>query len=271
MTARPGVQARPLSGRRVVVTRAREQAGEFRRLLEEAGAEVLEAPTIRIEPPESWEPLDRALAELGEFRWVIFTSVNGVESVRGRLHSHGRDLRVLGAARVAAIGPATAAALERAGVTPALVPDEYRAEGLAVSLRGLIQPEDRVLLPRAAQTRDVLAKELQRLGARVTEVPAYRTAPAQEGMASLRRALEAGEVDVVTFTSSSTARNFSAMFSDAERQALGRDVVVACIGPITAATAGEFGWRAQIIPAEYTIPALARAIIEYYGSRKGDR
>ena len=264
MTVRPTVRSLPLSGKRIVITRAREQASGFRQLLEAAGAEVLEIPTIRIEPPASWDPLDRAVEELGHYQWVIFTSVNGVESFRQRLAEKGKDLRALRGARVAAIGPATAAALKAWGMAPELVPDEYRAEGLVERLRELIRPGDRVLLPRAAETRDLLVTELQRLDARVTEVPAYRTLPVSEGAVALHRALKAGEVDVVTFTSSSTARNFAAMFSEAERRALLGDVVVASIGPVTATTAGEFGLDTRIMPREYTIPALVSAIIEYY-------
>jgi len=266
MTVSPGVRSRPLAGRRVVITRAREQAGHLRRLLEEAGAVVLELPTIRIEPPESWEPLDRAIAEVERFHWIIFTSVNGVESVRHRLAAKAKGARDLDNARVAAIGPATAAALEEWGIRPELVPEEYRAEGLLERLRALIRPEDRVLLPRAAQARDLLATELERLGARVREVPAYRTLPVEEGAPALRSALAADQVDVVTFTSSSTARNFAAMFSEDERRSLFRNVVVACIGPITAGTAAEFGWDTRIMPSEYTIPGLVRAIIGYYSS-----
>lgn len=269
MTVRARAASLPLSGKRIVVTRAREQVGRFRRLLEAAGGEVLEIPTIQIAPPESWEPLDSALDQLEQFRWVIFTSVNGVESFRGRLALKGGNPSALRSARVAAIGPATAAALVEWGVEPALVPDEYRAEGLVEHLRPLIRPEERVLLPRAAQTRDLLVRELERLGARVTEVPAYRTLPVREGADTLRRALKAGEVDVLTLTSSSTARSCASMFPERERQALLGDVVVACIGPVTAATVAELGLTAHIVPSEYTIPALVRAIIEYYQQRKG--
>jgi uroporphyrinogen III methyltransferase / synthase len=269
MTVRATPRARPLAGRRIVVTRAREQASRFREILEEAGGEVLEIPTIRIEPPESWEPLDRAIRRLDDFRWLIFTSVNGVESFRQRLVSNGMDAAVLGRRRVAAIGPATAQALKELGAAPEVVPDEYRAEGLLEGLRAHIRPGDRVLLPRAAETRDLLVRELGRLGAEVAEVPAYRTAAVREGAPVLRRALEGGTVDVVTFTSSSTVRHFVAMFEPGEAGSLLRDVAVACIGPITAATAAELGLATRIMPAEYTIPALARAIIEYYSKKRG--
>ena len=267
MTVHPNVRSRPLAGRRIVITRAREQASRFRRLLEEAGGEVLEIPTIRIAPPESWDPLDSAIARLDEFRWVVFTSVNGVESVRRRLGERGKDLSAFRPLRVAAIGPATAAALAEGGVSAEVVPDEYRAEGLVERLRAQIRSGDGVLLPRAAKTRDLLVKELERLGARVTEVPVYRTLPASEGARALRRALETRSVDVVTFTSSSTVRHFVALITPRAAKTLLRDVALACIGPITADTAREFDLETRIMPSEYTIPALARAIIEYYSRR----
>ena len=270
MTVRANARARQLAGRRIIITRPREQAGQFRRLLEEAGGEVLEVPTIRIDPPESWGPLDREISRLNEFQWLIFTSVNGVENFRQRLGTNGVDLAALRHYRVAAIGPATAEALSELGVSPEVVPDEYRAEGLLDHLRAHIRPGDRVLLPRAAETLDLLVKELGRLGADVAEVPAYRTVAVREGAPLLRRALESGTVDVVTFTSSSTVRHFVAMFAPGEAATLLRAVAVACIGPITAQTAAELGLHTDIMPAEYTIPALARAIIEYY-SKKSEK
>ena len=255
---------RPLDGRTIVVTRAAAQAQRFTQLLEEAGARVLEAPAIVIAPPPSWEPLDAALAALGTFTWVIFTSVNGVAMVDRRLPARGLAWAALAGRRVAAIGPATADALAEHGVRPDLVPGEYRAEGLLERLRGVITPADRVLLPRAAQTRDVLVTGLRRLGAQVTEVPAYATRRADAGAARLREALAAGAIDAVTFTSSSTARNFAEMFTEEERRSwLGR-VTVASIGPITAATATEYGLTTNVMPGEYTIPALARALAEHF-------
>jgi len=255
---------RPLDGRTIVVTRAAAQAQRFTQLLEEAGARVLEAPAIVIAPPPSWEPLDAALDALGTFTWVIFTSVNGVAMVDRRLPARGLAWAALADRRVAAIGPATADSLAEHGVRPDLVPGEYRAEGLLERLRGVITPADRVLLPRAAQTRDVLVTGLRRLGAQVTEVPAYATRRADAGAARLREALAAGAIDAVTFTSSSTARNFAEMFTEEERRSwLGR-VTVASIGPITAATATEYGLTTAVMPDEYTIPALARALAEHF-------
>ena len=266
MASGSSLEARPLAGRRVLITRAAAQAATLARLLREAGAEVIEAPTIAIEPPPSWQPLDEALGGLATFRWVVFTSVNGVAMVDARLAHLGMSWRALARARVAAIGPATAAALDVHGMRPEVVPEEYRAEGLVERLRPLVRPGDAVLLPRAAETRDVLVTELARLGARVVEVPAYRTRAVADAAGPVRAALERGEIDVVSFTSSSTARNFAALFGEDERRRLLATVAIAAIGPITAATAAELGLRPRIMPEEYTIPALARAIADYFAS-----
>ena len=247
-----------------MVTRAAAQAERFIQLLEAAGARVLAAPAIVIGPPPSWEPLDAALDALGSFTWVIFTSVNGVAMVDRRLSSRRLAWAALAGRRVAAIGPATADALAEHGVRVDLVPEEYRAEGLLERLRGVVTPADRVLLPRAAQTRDVLVTGLRHLGAQVTEVPAYATRRAEGGAARLREALAAGTIDAVTFTSSSTARNFAELFTEDERRDWLGHVTVASIGPITAGTAAEYGLTTDVMPDEYTIPALARALAEHF-------
>jgi uroporphyrinogen III methyltransferase / synthase len=264
---------RPLDGRTIVVTRAAAQAQRFTQLLEAAGARVMEAPAIVITPPASWEPLDAALDALDTFTWVIFTSVNGVAMVDRRLPARDLAWSALAGRRVAAIGPATADALGEHGVRADLVPHEYRAEGLLARLRGVITPADRVLLPRAAATRDVLVTGLRRLGAQVTEVPAYATRRAEAGTARLREALAAGTIDAVTFTSSSTARNFAELFTEDERREWLTRAIVASIGPITAATAAEYGMQTDVMPSEYTIPALARALVEHFARvpRSGGR
>jgi uroporphyrinogen III methyltransferase / synthase len=258
------VEQRPLEGRTIVVTRARAQAQRFVQLLEAAGARVLQAPTIVIEPPASWEQLDSALAALESFTWVVFTSVNGVAMVDRRLSARGLPWAAIARKRVAAIGPATAEALAEHDVRVELVPAEYRAEALVERLRRVVGPADRVLLPRAKETRDLLVVELRRLGVAVTEVPAYQTRRIDDGVVRLREALASGSVDAVTFTSSSTARNFAEQFSDEERSAWRGRMAVASIGPITAATAAEYGLSTDVMPSEYTIPALARALAEYF-------
>ena len=257
---------KPLAGRVVVVTRPRAQAQSFAGLLEAAGARVLLVPTIAIEPPASWEPLDGALGRLGDYRWAVFTSVNGVEMTRRRLEDKGLGADALRGLRLAAIGPATAEALHALGLETEVVPEEYVAEGLAARLRGLIRPGERVLLARAAEARDVLVIQLEAAGALVDEVPAYRTRPAAEDAEPLRRALLEGNVDVVTFTSSSTVRHFAALFPGEDLPRLLGRVAVACIGPVTGETARELGLETRIVPTEYTIPALARAIADHYAT-----
>jgi uroporphyrinogen III methyltransferase/synthase len=259
-----------LNGRTIVVTRAAEQARRFVALLEDAGARVLQAPTIVIEPPVSWEPLDRALDDLATFAWVMFTSVNGVVMVDRRLRERGLDWSGIAGKRIAAIGPATADALGEHEVSPEVVPGEYRAEALIEHLRDVLRAGERVLLPRAAQTRDLLVRELTRLGTDVCEVPAYVTRRVEDSAGRLREALAAGSVDAVTFTSSSTARNFAELFTEDERRGWFTNVIVASIGPITAATAAEYGLTTDVMPADYTIPALARALGEHF-TRVGTR
>jgi len=259
--------AQPLAGRVVVVTRPRAQARAFAGLLEAAGARVLLVPTIAIEPPASWEPLDRALERLDDYRWAVFTSVNGVEMTRRRLEETGRGAEALRGRRLAAIGPATADALHAMGLEAEVVPEEYVAEALAGRLRALIRPGERVLLARAAEARDVLVTLLEAAGALVDEVPAYRTRPERaEDAGELRGALGQGRVDVVTFTSSSTVRHFAALFPGEDLPRLLRGVAVACIGPVTRATAEALGLETRIVPREYTIPALAQAIADHYAS-----
>jgi uroporphyrinogen III methyltransferase/synthase len=263
------IPARPLTGRCIVVTRPRAQAPALAERLAAAGASVLTVPTIAIEAPESWDPLDRALDRLADYRWLVLTSANGVAMLRQRFA--GRGVAVPGPARlrVAAIGPATAKALRDWGVDPDVVPEEYVAEGLAAGLRDRIRPGDRVLLPRAAETRDVLVRELEAMGARVDEVAAYRTRPTAAEAGELRTALRARAVDMVTFTSSSTVRSFAGLFVPGELAALMAGVHVACIGPVTAEAASALGLGPHVVADEYTIPALARAIVRHYEGAAG--
>ncbi len=257
-------ESMPLFGKRIIVTRAKAQASTFASRLEAAGAHVIECPAIQIEPPEGWEVVDQAIERLSSFAWIIFTSGNGVRAFLGRLRECGRDLRALAPARLAAIGPETAQECRRSGLDPDLVPEEYRAEGLIESLRPHVRPGIEILIPRASEARDVLPLALESLGVRVTAAPVYRTVPSKEGADRAREFLAQKAVDLVTFTSSSTVRNFMALFEPGERGELLRGVTVAAIGPVTAETAAEYGLDTAIMPATYTIPALAQAIIEYY-------
>ena len=258
---------KPLFGKRILVTRAREQASALARRLEAGGAEVVEFPTIRIVPPESFAPLDAALGRLGEFRWLILTSANGVRFLWERLAEAGKDTRALSGLRVCAIGPATAAALESHGILADVVPAEFKAEGLVEALAAEDLAGVGVLIARAAEAREVLPDELRRRGARVEVVPAYRTLQSDEDAGAIRSMLRERSVHVVTFASSSTVRNFLEMVGP-ETVELLRGVVVASIGPITAKTAAEAGIVSQVVPDRYTIPAFVEALLEYYRGQR---
>ena len=256
------VARRPLAGRTIVVTRARGQAEEFSAGLREAGARVIEAPAIAFDPPHSWAVTDLALRRIADYRFVVFTSVNGVERFLDRLLRRGGDLRDLAGARLLAIGPATAAAVRARGLRVEAVPEEYRAEGvirLMVRLAGRSGLRQvRVLIPRAAVARDLLPRALRARGARVDVAPVYRTRPAREGARAVAAAIRRDQVDLITFTSSSTVTAFVGKFRD---RRLLRGRAAAVIGPITAATARRHGFRVRVMPRDYTIPALGEAIV----------
>lgn len=254
---------KPLFGKRVVVTRPRAQAQRFVDLLEQQGAEVVLCPTIETVPLDSYERLDAALDELGAYAWLIFTSVNGVKYFFARLRERQQDIRTLGSVRIAAIGPETARAVEEFQLRVDAIPAEYRAEALIPAL-GEVKGQ-RVLLPRAAEARAVLPQELQALGAQVDEIAIYRTMrPQGTRVEELRERLKAGEIDLVTFTSSSTVHNFVALFPGEDLRTVVGAARVACIGPITADTAREYGLEVVVQPTAYTVPAFAQAIVEYF-------
>jgi uroporphyrinogen III methyltransferase/synthase len=258
-------ERRPLFGRRIVVTRARAQASDFVAALAAAGADVLPCPTIEIVPPPSWAPLDGALARIESYDWIVLTSVNGVAMFFERLQRAGRDVRALHRAKVAAVGPGTAAALAARGVLVDLVPPEFRAEAVAASMIQAGIAGKRILLARAAAARDVLPVELRKAHAVVDEVASYSTAMPPTDTRELRTLLADGAIDLVTFTSSSTVRHFIALLGEDAVQRL-RDVPVGCIGPITAETAAAAGLNVVVQPDAYTIAALTAAIVTYFAS-----
>lgn len=255
----------PLLGMTVVVTRARAQAKEFAGCLHELGASVVEFPTIRIAEAPDPDALRTSAGSIATYDWVVFTSVNGVERFWSALRSVGSDARAFEATRVCAIGPATGAALEHRGVRPELVPGEFVAEAVVRALAGSDELRGkRILLPRAEVARAALPKGLRACGALVDEVAAYRTERDGEDADKVREKLFAGEIDLITFTASSTVRNYVEL--------LGADVAgadVASIGPITSRTAREFGLPVHVEAAEYTIPGLADAIATHYAQLGG--
>jgi uroporphyrinogen III methyltransferase/synthase len=270
-------ERRPLFGKRVLVTRAREQAGGTVALLREYGAEPVVVPTIEIHPPTDRQPLERALRDLraGRYAWVAFTSANGVERTWEALSAGGGDARAFGAARLAAIGPATAKALEGHGLRPDVVAKEFRGEGLAVEMIVALRASSaagppRVLLARAARARDALPAALRGAGCEVDIVAAYETRPpSPDVLAGLVRELqhESRAIDAVTFTSSSTVEHLCDWLGAHEGGAAGllAGVRVACIGPVTADTARSRGLRVDLTAAEYTVSGLVQALAESWG------
>ena len=258
-------ETRPLFGKRIVLTRAPGQAREFSRLLAAYGAEPVEVPTIQIVPPASWQAIDDAVTRLNTYQWLIFTSVNGVRSFMDRLHVAKKDARALAHLRLCAIGPRTALELETYGLTPDVVPAEYQGEGVIASLAHMGVKESHILIPRAEVAREILPEQLRALGATVDVIPVYRTIAPAVDVASLSQQFHEGRVAAVTFTSSSTVRNFVEVFGGrgAIRSLVAR-VVIACIGPITASTAEEYGLTVTVMPAENTVAALTEAIVRHF-------
>ena len=259
---------KPLFGKRVIVTRSREQASDFSVLLEKHGAEPIEFPTIETVPPRDWKELDAAIKNLSKYDWAIFTSVNGVQYFIERLKKQGKDIRELKGIKICAIGPATAKSIEDLGIKVDLVPKEYRAEAIIDGLGKNKIEGKRFLLPRALKAREVLPEEIKRLGGKVDVVSAYRTIKPKEKTEEMRKMFEEKRIDVVTFTSSSTVENFVSMFKKGEVSSLLNGAKVACIGPITKDTATKLDIKTDIMPEKYTIPALTEAIVGYF--RKGD-
>jgi uroporphyrinogen III methyltransferase/synthase len=259
-------ESRPLFARTVIVTRAREQASSFVEELEGLGASCIEVPTIEIVPPTSWAPLDAAIGRLSSYDWVIFTSVNGVDYFLERLEPCGTDIRALHGASICCIGPRTAEKLTRLMVKVDFVPDKFRAEGLIEELLARGIKGKRVLIPRAEEAREILPIKLREAGAEVDVVTAYRTLKPEAPRQALAALFERGGVHLVTFTSSSTVKNFADIFGGRLPQMM-KGVPVACIGPITAETAQRVGLRVDIMPEDYTIPALVEAITAYFKAR----
>lgn len=261
---------RPLFGKKIIVTRSREQASDFSALLEKYGAEPIEFPTIETVPPRDWKEVDRAVKNLSRYDWAVFTSVNGVKYFTDRLKKQGKDIREFKGIKICAIGPATAKAIEELGIKVDLVPKEYRAEAVIAGLGKNKIKGKRFLLPRAMKAREVLPEEIKRLGGKIDVVPAYRTIKPKEKTDEIRKMFEEKGIDVVTFTSSSTVENFAGMFKKGEAAALLQDVAVASIGPITKDTAFSLGIKTDIMPKKYTIPALTEAIAEYFKKQEGN-
>ncbi len=260
-----------LHGKRIVVTRAREQADSFVEGLRTLGAIPVEFPVLRFADPLDYAPLDQAIARLGGFDWVIFTSVNGVDFFWRRLARAGLDAGAFRGRKVCAIGPATAQALTARGVEPELVPSKFVAEAILDEL-GAVAGQ-KFLLPRADLARQLMVEVLRERGATVEQITAYRTILADdsdhEGLSAreMVQRLEAGEIEVVTFASSSTVRNFATRLASATAKPLSQllaRTLVACIGPITAGTAREMGLSVGLEAPEFTMDGLTDALAAHF-------
>jgi len=259
----------PPAGCRVLVSRAKKQAGALTSALRDLGFQVVEIPFIEIRKPRSYKPFDAALGNFSHYEWLILTSVNGVEAMFDRMAKKKLDASSLAHLKIAAIGPATKAAIEKHGLKVALMPREYVAESVVTSLDRRVK-EKRVLLVRAKVARDVIPRELRRAGAQVDVVEAYETVVPQSSKRRLRAVLSGKrKPQAITFTSSSTVKNFVALLGlRAARAALKRPaphhgVHTASIGPVTSATLRAFGLPVDIEAQEYTIPGLVRAFVNF--------
>lgn len=253
-------EKKALFGQRIVVTRARQQASALSQAIEDLGGEPWEFPAIDLAPPTNPELLMKAVQQVKRFEWLVFTSVNGVEAFFKELKNQGKDVRDLAGVELVAIGPATQAALENKGLRVSFVPEEYRAEKIIEGLASRVLPGQSVLLARAEEARDILPESLKALGADVWDVPAYKTVLGQANKEELQALLRDHLVHAVTFTSSSTVRNFLQLL-DGDRSLL-EGVKLYSIGPITSATARELGLTVYREAEKFTINGLIQALVE---------
>jgi len=252
----------PLFGKRVLVTRAGSQAGGFERLLIERGAQPVRFSSIEIRPVRGKQELDRRISGLNKYEWVAFTSVNGVEAFFRRLYEMELDSRALAGLKIGAIGPMTARALLERGITADYIPEVHTGQGFISGLRKTATRGKRFLLPRADIADDEITSGLKKLGARVDEIAVYRTARPRSNPAKLKDLLLPGNLDVITFTSSSTVTNLLAGLGSAGIRRI--RAKIACIGPKTAATAVKAGLKVDVLAKEQTMAGLIEAIEEYF-------
>ena len=255
--------SKPLFGRRIVVTRARAQASGFAELLEAFGAHTIQFPTIEIQPILDNLALEKAIARLGEYHWVVFTSVNAVEIFYSRLLENCADVRSFGKAQICAVGPKTVEALNRIGILPDFVPSQSRGTAIANEMKSLVGK--RILLPSAKIAPDDLPNGLRDKGAVVHPIPIYNTVNTEgKGREVLKKGIIDGDIDMVTFTSSSTVTNFAGMFDQHRPEVLLDKVRIAVIGPSTAEAANRLRLKVDVMPSEASVEALAQEIVRFY-------
>lgn len=262
-------ESSPLEKKRIVITRPKNQATDFIKMLKAQGAEPILFPTIQIVPPRDWSEIDEAIAKLELYDTVIFTSVNGVNFFFQRLKKKGRDYHSLHNIRIGAIGPRTAEQIERFHLPVDIIPNEFRAESMVDALEKDGISGRRFLLPRAEKAREVLPEEIKQRGGYIDVVTAYRTSKGEGNVQEIKALFQKRLIDVVTFTSSSTVKNFVDLLSGGTLPDLIKGCVVASIGPVTAKTAASLGIKTDIMPEEYTIQGLTEAMVDYFKSSQG--
>lgn len=260
-------ETKPLFGRRILVTRAGEQASELSRRLRVAGAQPLELPALEIRPPRSWAPLDRAISRLEAYDWLVFTSVHAVEAFLGRLEKFGKDPRALGSVRIAAVGPVTALRLEEAGLKVSRQGKAFTSDALGRAFRARELAGRRVLFPRAEVAREAIVSALGRQGASVELVTVYRTRAPRLSRRRILEALGEGSPDLLTFASGATAENFAGLLRRAGLWERFRGIPAAAIGPVTRAAARKAGFRVAVMPRTHTIEALVEAIASCFSKK----
>ncbi|OGW05511.1 MAG: uroporphyrinogen-III C-methyltransferase [Nitrospinae bacterium RIFCSPLOWO2_12_39_16] len=279
-------EKKPLFGKRILITRPRGQTKSFVELLENEGAIIMQMPTIETVPPDSWDALDNAINRLDTYQWLIFTSANGVRFFIERLKANKKDIRELKGIKICAIGPKTAASVESFGIRVDAVPEKYIAEGVIEEMKKHGIEGKKILLPRASVARDILPLELKKMGAEIDVVDAYKTVKSVEKASDIKNMIRKEKIDVITFTSSSTVKNFMSYFNlpppllrkegikgrsnfdrGDDRKML-KNITIASIGPITAKTVEEFGLKNNIVSDEHTIERFTEKIIEYFGRKE---
>jgi len=257
-------ETRPLFGKRVLVTRAGSQAAGLSDRIRDQGGDPIECPTIEICPPDTWKDVDEAITQLATYQWVVFTSVNGVKAFMQRLGSHGRDARALAGVRVCCIGPRTAEEVRAFGISADLMAATYQAEGVIEVMKQAGVSGQRVLIARAAEAREILPDTLERLGAHVRVVKVYKAVAPRIEREHVRQMFCDHVIDIVTFASSSTVRNFLQLFDGADDVKKNLNgTIIASIGPITARTIRDVGLDVHVMAAENTIPSLVQSLVDY--------
>ena len=261
------MEKKPLREKKILITRAREQSGEFAARLKKLGAEVIEFPTIEIVPPLHWGEVDQAIAQLKSYDWMIFTSANGVNFFWQRLKGKRKHRYLPSSLKICAIGPATANQLREKKIPVSYMPKEYIAEAILKGFERMPIKGKRILLARAKKARDVLPKGLRKMGGMVDVLEVYRTVRPKGEARRLKKHLTEEKIDAITFTSSSTVDHFVELLKGVELKKALKNIAIACIGPVTSRTAREQGMEVHIQPKEYTIPGLCRAIAIYFSNK----